>query len=119
MPNPHPNTIGLKRTAGPGRPKGGRNALSLEMECFLASKEYQASAKQRILDGKAPHLEAHILQCVLPKTDHQVIGLDTATIRQIVHQYALPAAAEPAQLGEGEVVTVTLPAGAGQTATRP
>jgi hypothetical protein len=27
--NPHPNTVGLKRTAGPGRPPGSKNKLSV------------------------------------------------------------------------------------------
>ena len=82
------------------------------------SEEWRKSAVRRIVAGKAPHLESHIIQVMIPKTDHQVIGLDTATIRQIVHQYALPAA-EPAQLEAGETVTVILQAGTGNTASRP
>jgi hypothetical protein len=46
---------------GPGRPKGAKNKATIEAkgfyQRFLESKEYRESAKRRILDGSAPHLE--------------------------------------------------------------
>lgn len=55
------NTSGLKRTAGPGRPKGSKNKISQEIEKFFASPAYAANAKARMLDGKAAHLETYWL----------------------------------------------------------
>jgi hypothetical protein len=44
-----------------GRPKGSRNKTTLEVADFarkmVESREYRASLKQRLLDGKAPHME--------------------------------------------------------------
>jgi hypothetical protein len=36
---------------------------------LMESKEWRDSAKRRILAGRAPHLEAHICQVLMPKTD--------------------------------------------------
>lgn len=55
------NTSGLKRTAGPGRPKGAKNKISHEIQQFFESPAYAVNAKTRILDGKAPHLETYWL----------------------------------------------------------
>lgn len=64
------NISGLRR-GGPGRPKGSKDKRSLEMaewaREFFASAEWRASAKKRMLEGKAPHLEGHILACEMPK----------------------------------------------------
>ena len=64
------NTSGLKRTAGPGRPKGAVNASTRAVREFalelVESPEWQASARARILAGKAPHLEAYLLRVLLP-----------------------------------------------------
>jgi hypothetical protein len=44
-----------------GRPKGSRNKTSIEVADFcrnmVESRDYRASLKQRLLDGKAPHME--------------------------------------------------------------
>ena len=43
---------------------------------LFGSPEWRASATKRIIAGKAPHLEAHCMQVLLPKTDkreHQVL----------------------------------------------
>ena len=44
-----------------GRPKGSRNKTSLEIAAvarqLIESREYKKSLKQRLIDGKAPHME--------------------------------------------------------------
>jgi hypothetical protein len=44
-----------------GRPKGSRNKTSLEVADFcrtmIESRDYRASLKARLLEGKAPHME--------------------------------------------------------------
>ena len=66
------NTKGLRK-GGPGRPKGSRNRLTKAMKEWVRevfeSPEWQTNAQLRILAGKAPHLEAHCLQVLLPKTE--------------------------------------------------
>ena len=56
-----------------GRTKGTPNRTTREMREWASelfhSAEWRASAAERILSGKAPHLEAHICQVLLPKTD--------------------------------------------------
>jgi hypothetical protein len=51
--NPHPNPR--------GRPKGSRNKTSLEIAAvarqLVESREYKASLKKRLIEGKAPHME--------------------------------------------------------------
>lgn len=54
------NTNGLRR-GGPGRPKGCPNKVTREIKMIaravLDDPAYQESVKQRMIDGKAPHLE--------------------------------------------------------------
>jgi hypothetical protein len=47
------------------------------------SPEWRASARERIVAGKAPHLEAHVLQVLMPKVDH-VNATVSKTIEDIV-----------------------------------
>ena len=76
------NTRGLKRTAGPGRPKGSQNTATKEFKAFwlefYESTAYRASAKARILKGKAPHLESYTLAKLFgkPVDEHVVTGAD-------------------------------------------
>jgi len=41
---------------------------------LFKSPEWQDSARTRIIEGKAPHLEAHCLQVLMPKTDKTQIS---------------------------------------------
>lgn len=54
-----------------GRPRGAGNKRTKEMREwareFFNSEEWRRSAKARILKGKAPHLESHIIACEMPK----------------------------------------------------
>lgn len=47
--------------AGKGRPKGSLNKVTRDIKAIAAAvlndPEYMASARQRMIDGKAPHLE--------------------------------------------------------------
>lgn len=65
------NTSGLRR--GGGRPKGVPNKITQAAKDFalavLDDPEWQASAKARMIAGRAPHLEAHLIAVVVPKTD--------------------------------------------------
>jgi hypothetical protein len=79
------NTSGLKRDAGPGRPKGSKNKATVAIKEWLAnvfdSEEWRQSAIKRMVSGKAPHLEGHALQVFCPKTDkHQVEGSVTIKV---------------------------------------
>ena len=70
------NTTGLKRTAGPGRPKGLPNKATREVkdfgEKFFKSKKYRDSLKTRILEGKAQQLEIHLMNLTYGKPKEQV-----------------------------------------------
>lgn len=73
------NTSGLKRGGSPGRPKGVPNKVTREVKAWASdlfdSPEWRESARKRIIEGKAPHLEAHILQTLMPKTEkHELSG---------------------------------------------
>ena len=87
MRNPHPNTSGLKRTAGPGRPKGSKDKIAqrvlLEMQQFFASPAYAASVKERTLAGKAPHLESYWLNKLhgKPVELHEITGAEGGPLR--------------------------------------
>jgi hypothetical protein len=43
---------------------------------LFRSQEWRESAKSRILEGKAPHLEAHIFQVLMPKTDKVSVSVE-------------------------------------------
>ena len=50
---------------GPGRPKGSKNKktqAALEFAERMLDKEWEKAAKERMLNGKAPHLETLLLQ---------------------------------------------------------
>ncbi len=91
------NISGLKR-GGPGRPKGVPNKVTRTMKEWayglMESDVWQASARKRILSGKAPHLEGHCLAVLLPKTDkHEHSGPDGQPI-QVVTGVPQPGADE-------------------------
>lgn len=54
-----------------GRPKGALDHSTREMKEWalelFSSPEWRASARRRILAGKAPHLETHIVAVLMPK----------------------------------------------------
>lgn len=54
-----------------GRPRGAVNKSTAEMNEWgldlFQSEDWRLSARRRILAGKAPHLEAHILACLMPR----------------------------------------------------
>jgi len=70
------NTSGLKRTAGPGRPKGLPNKATREFkqwaELFFRSREYREKAERRLLEGRAPQLEVYMFQMLYGKPKEQV-----------------------------------------------
>jgi len=70
------NTSGLKRTAGPGRPKGLPNKATRQIKEFgeqlFKSKAYKDSITKRILDGKAPAVEIHLMNLTFGKPKEQI-----------------------------------------------
>ena len=83
--------------AGKGRPKGSKNKATVEMKAWaremFESDEWRNSARNRILAGKAPHLEAHVMACLMPrpKEQYEVSGPEGGPIRQIINNYVLKA----------------------------
>jgi len=81
------NTSGLKR-GGPGRPKGVPNKATREMKAWarelFESEHWRVSAAKRIIEGKAPHLEAHCLQVLMPKTDKTDVTSNGLTLAQLL-----------------------------------
>ena len=59
-----------------GRPPGAINIASRELKefwhNFFSSAEYRTKAKQRILDGSAPHLESYLLNRIYGKPKEHV-----------------------------------------------
>ena len=89
------NIRGLRR-GGPGRPKGSKNKHTPEIKAWAAqlfdSPEWRESARKRIVAGKAPHLEGHVLQVLIPKVSkHEVTGANGRPI-QVVTRVAQPEA---------------------------
>jgi hypothetical protein len=71
----------LPPNAGKGRPKGSLNkntkAIKDASALLLGDKAYQASLKQRLVEGKAPHMEVllHHYAHGKPKDTVQVDGV--------------------------------------------
>lgn len=82
------NPANLKRSAGPGRPKGATNLATREFKVaareFVESPDYRASAERRMTSGKAPHLELFFLQHAYgkPKDVTELDGHVTITVRR-------------------------------------
>lgn len=51
---------------------------------LFESDEWRASARQRIIEGKAPHLEAHCLQVLMPKTEKTDITSNGQTLAELL-----------------------------------
>lgn len=77
------NTGGLRR-GGPGRPKGVPNVATRALKEFWTeffdSAEYRATAKRRILAGRAPQLEAYLLARVYGRPVPAVDATSPATV---------------------------------------
>ena len=125
MANPHPNQAGLWRGRAPGQPRTrvkprpredfvaclppAQRARGQELLAFLTavaeSAEWQANVWQRVLAGKAPHIESYLLMRIagrpVEKIEHS--GPDGAPIREIHHYLTRP---EPALEGEAEPVLI-------------
>ena len=89
------NLSGLKRGGSPGRPKGIGNKITEAMKEWasdlFASEAWRTSAKKRILAGRAPHLESHIIATLLPKTEKvEHSGPDGGPIHTIENRYVTP-----------------------------
>ncbi len=84
------NTSGLKRTAGPGRPKGSKNRKTKALREFFSevrsSPEWQGSAKTRMERGKAPHLETLMVRDELGDPQQQVQA--NVTVRVVYEDLA-------------------------------
>jgi hypothetical protein len=56
-----PQNANLKRTAGPGRPQGCPNKVTLEVRAFaqqfINDPAYLENLRKRIFQGKAPQME--------------------------------------------------------------
>jgi hypothetical protein len=54
-----------------GRRKGSLNKSTVELKDWamqvVQSEQWRRSALKRMVDGKAPHLENHVLQVLMPK----------------------------------------------------
>jgi hypothetical protein len=74
-----------------GRPKGAQNKATREMKEWAAnlfqSPAWQGSARKRIIAGKAPHLEAHVLQVLMPKTDRIAGPNGEPILTRVVNTY--------------------------------
>lgn len=57
--------------AGKGRVKGVPNKHTAEVKEWAAnvfnSEEWRESARKRMIQGRAPHLESHVIACLFPK----------------------------------------------------
>lgn len=61
---------------GPGRPKGSENKATKDFkewaEKFFSSPKWRKSAEQRMVEGKAPHLETYALALLCGKPTDKV-----------------------------------------------
>ena len=75
-----------------GRPKGAVNKVRIEEKeywrDFFGSEVYRASACQRILEGKAPHMEKLLYEKVYGKpVEHVELSGNEARPVRVVHEY--------------------------------
>ena len=79
----HPK-IGGRVTGTPNKTTVAAKQWAQEL---LDDPEWRASARARILAGKATHLESHILACLMPKTDrHEVKDVTWADVLQMSYE---------------------------------
>ncbi len=80
------NVIGSGR-AGPGRPKGGHNLVTVEMKAyahkFLTSRRYLRNLEKRILAGAANHMETFLSAHVYGKPRDVVEVHDARPLRDM------------------------------------
>jgi hypothetical protein len=61
---------------GKGRPVGATNYVTRDLReywhAFFGSEEWRATAKRRILNGTAPHLESYLLQRIYGKPTERI-----------------------------------------------
>jgi len=95
---------------GPGRPKGSVNKKVRDIRAFgreiFESKEWRESARQRLIQGVAPHVEKYLLEMVygMPKNKIVMEGAPAAfafVLKRVVE------GEDTEQPAQGEVLDVT------------
>lgn len=84
------NTDGLLRRAGPGRPKGARNRVTLEVRSaareLLDDAAYRASLTRRLVQGKlAPAMESMLWHYAYGKP-RELVEAEKPELTRVVHE---------------------------------
>jgi hypothetical protein len=83
--------------AGPGRPKGSKNKTRLEIaqvaRQLVESREYKASLRKRLIEGKAPHMEPILFYYAYGKPVDRVelIGPMVKEVHRLADVYGMTA----------------------------
>ena len=79
---------GRKRVPGSGRKPGQQNRATLaakEMALkYLADPKYEESLKERLLEGKAPHMETLLHQYAFGKPKETVAGDNDSPLKVLI-----------------------------------